>query len=120
MTQRWIILGAAITLLTMAALLVAACSPQQRAALQALADATRADTPKSTAIVQAPSPVTGTATATPQFSRLVTPTLQPTMAGPLGTLTAIAELVASPTQNAEPYVIENRGNPHFIEFHAWW
>jgi hypothetical protein len=58
--------------------------------------------------------------STPEFSVLASPTPLPTMAGPMGTLTAIADLVASPTQDTEPYTITRTGNPHFIEFHAWW
>ncbi len=108
MTKRWIITGTATGLIVLA-ILAAACSPEQRAVLQTVAVATGAQA----------APETGAA-ATPEFSLLVTPTAPPTMAGPMGTLTAIADLVASPTQDAEPYVIEQRGNPHFIEFHAWW
>ncbi len=44
----------------------------------------------------------------------------PPMSGPMGTLTAIAELIASPTPNRTPYEIVNRGRPHFLIFHAWW
>ena len=44
----------------------------------------------------------------------------PPMVGPMGTLTAIAELIASPTPNRTPYGIVNRGRPHFLIFHAWW
>ena len=44
----------------------------------------------------------------------------PPMAGPMGTLTAIAELIASPTPNRTPYQIVSRGRPHFLIFHAWW
>jgi hypothetical protein len=60
------------------------------------------------------------ASATPAFSALATPTLDPIANGPLGTWTAIALTIAPPTINAEPYVVANQGNPHFIEFHAWW
>lgn len=62
----------------------------------------------------------GTVTPSPFFSALSTPTTSPLANGPMGTLTAIAHLFASPTPNPEPYVIVNRGVPHFIEFHAWW
>ncbi len=100
--KRWLIFSVALTLLALA---VSACSQEQRAALQ-------------TAVAM---PVaSAAATATPELSVLASPTPLPTLAGPMGTLTAIADLVASPTQDTEPYVIVNSGNPHFIEFHAWW
>lgn len=112
--KRLLILIAALTLLVLA---VSACSQDQRAVLQ-----TAVAVPGGgNAIAQEPTPVASAgATATPEFSVLASPTPQPTLAGPMGTLTAIADLVASPTQDTEPYVIENTGNPHFIEFHAWW
>ncbi len=44
----------------------------------------------------------------------------PPMVGPMGTLTAIAALLASPTPNRTPYEIVNEGRPHFLFFHAWW
>jgi hypothetical protein len=73
------------------------------------------------AVAQAPTAVaTIEPLSTPEFSVLASPTPLPTLAGPMGTLTAIADLVASPTQDTEPYTITLTGNPHFIEFHAWW
>ncbi|NDJ79287.1 MAG: hypothetical protein GYB65_23800 [Chloroflexi bacterium] len=57
---------------------------------------------------------------TPGISEVSLPTALPTMAGPMGTLTAIADLVATPEDLSEPYEIELQGRPHFIEFHAWW
>ena len=57
-------------------------------------------------------------TGTPPMSSINIPALAPTMDGPMGTLTAMA--ITIPTQDATPYVVVNRGRPHFIEFHAWW
>lgn len=113
-------------LLITAALIVilaitAACSQDQRAALQTAVAVPGASVPSGNAVAQAATPAASPeAFDAPAFSALVTPTPLPTMPGPMGTLTAIADLIASPTQNAEPYTIVNRGNPHFIEFHAWW
>lgn len=118
MTSRRIIPAMAIAVFLLA-LVVAACSPEQRAALRMAAGIAGATAPPVSAVAQPVTPVTAAAT-TPEFSLLATPTPPPTMGGPMGTLTAIADLVASPTQDAEPYVIQRRGNPHFIEFHAWW
>lgn len=88
---------------------------------QALLDAVGGGGNGGESLVQAPTAIATVAPVdTPEFTALTSPTPLPTMGGPLGTLTAIADLVASPTQNREPYVIVNRGNPHFIEFHAWW
>ena len=68
---------------------------------------------------QAPAaPSLGEPTARP--SATVAAPTTPSMAGPMGTLTAIAELIASPTPNRTPYVIVNQGRPHFLIFHAWW
>ena len=91
------------------ALVVAACAEVPRAVLQMV---TALPTSNS---VSNPPP-----TQTPGFSMLATPTLDPIAAGPLGTWTAIALTIAPPTIDARPYVIVNQGNPHFIEFHAWW
>lgn len=95
-------LSAIFAVLLAVVLLISACSQPQRAVVQTLVAAQ----------IQP--------TETPVFSPLMTPTPLPTMGGVLGTLTAIAPLVATPVQNTEPYVIVNRGNPHFLEFHAWW
>jgi hypothetical protein len=97
------------------ALGIVACSEQQRAALQAMAAVpTSGNGGAPTAVASAlPSD-------TPAFSMLATATLDPIAAGPMGTWTAIALTIAPPTIDAEPYVIVNRGNPHYIEFHAWW
>lgn len=90
----------------------AACTEAQRETLQPLIAAATNAAPLPAA---SPAPV-----GTPAFSLLSTPTLSAVAQGPMGTLTAIAYLFASPTPNAEPYTIVNRGVPHFIEFHAWW
>ena len=93
-------------------LIIAACSVEERAALRRIiALPTATGTHQGTA---------ASLSETPAFSLLMTSTPPPAVAGPMGTLTAIADLVASPTQDAKPYVIVNRGRPHFIEFHAWW
>ncbi|MCD4686270.1 MAG: hypothetical protein K8S97_10075 [Anaerolineae bacterium] len=106
-----------VTLSIMAVVLVA-CSTVEQAMLDAAAGSGGAAGPS---VTQAPTAVANVEpVGTPEFSGLVSPTPLPTMGGPLGTLTAISDLVASPTQNREPYIIVNRGNPHFIEFHAWW
>ena len=89
------------------AVAVSGCTSPQWAALQ-------------TAVARASQPPLSDAPATPAFSMLATPTPPPVAAGPMGTLTAIADMFASPTPNREPYQIVNRGKPHFIEFHAWW
>jgi hypothetical protein len=109
-----------IMLLIVVALAIAACGEQPRAAVQTLV-AARVAEKSGIAVTAAPTALSSpTAAATPEFSALSTPTPLPTMGGIMGTLTAIAPLVASPTQDAQPYVIVNRGNPHFLEFHAWW
>jgi hypothetical protein len=92
--------------------LAAACTEAQRDMLNSFVSAATAGAPP---VSKSPAPV-----ETPAFSLLSTPTLSPLASGPMGTLTAIAYLFASPTPNAEPYTIVNRGVPHFIEFHAWW
>lgn len=97
---------------------VAACSAEQREALQTMVAAVpeQADDDAPDA---AASPIPSQSpTGTPALSTF--PTALPTMDGPLGTLTAIAPLVASQVPDTTPYEIVNRGNPHFIEFHAWW
>lgn len=109
MRRKSIVLGIAAGLMVV---IIAACSLEERAALRRImALPTITGAPQGTAV---------SLSATPAFSLLTTPTPLPTVSGPLGTLTAIADLVASPTQDPEPYVIVNRGRPHFIEFHAWW
>jgi hypothetical protein len=90
----------------------AACTEAQREALNTFVAAANNPTPVPAASFP---PI-----ATPAFSLLSTPTQSAVASGPMGTLTAIAYLFASPTPNAEPYTIVNRGVPHFIEFHAWW
>ncbi len=81
---------------------VVACTDAQRAAFRAV-------------VAGVASPTT-----TPNFSVLNTPTQSPLASGPMGTLTAIAYLFASPTPNPEPYQIVDQGKPHFVEFGAWW
>lgn len=103
------------------AVFAAACSQDQRAVLQTAIAMPGANIPPGDAVAQAATPAASAeALNTPAFSALVTPTPLPTLPGPMGTLTAIADLIASPTQSTEPYTIVKHGNPHFIEFHAWW
>ncbi len=98
-------------------LIIAACSAEERETLRRMAALpTAAGAQLGTAV----SALASGPSETPAISVLRTATPMPTMAGPMGTLTAIADLVASPTQDAAPYVIVNQGKPHFIEFHAWW
>jgi len=105
-------------LILVAATGVSGCTDAQRAVLQtAIARASPA-APGNQIVV--PPLETPNPSATSAFSMLPTPTLPPIAAGPMGTLTAIAGMFASPTPNREPYLIINRGKPHFIEFHAWW
>lgn len=116
--MKHLLLSAVLIVLTVCA---AACSQDQRAALQTAVAVPNANVPPGNAVAQVTTPAASAeAPETPVFSALVTPTPLPTMPGPMGTLTAIADLIASPVQNTEPYTIINRGNPHFIEFHAWW
>jgi hypothetical protein len=88
-------------------LAVAACTTEQREALQTM--------------VAAPPDA---ASATPALSTLPpstsTPTDAPTVTGPLGTMTAIAHMVATPILEEPPYEIVLQGNPHFVEFYAGW
>lgn len=107
---------------TVLVLSVLACTAEQRELLERLGpDPNREDAAVAspTAVAQAPT-ANPTATETPAFSELKLPTAIPTMGGPMGTLTAIADLVATDEPDRTPYVIVNRGQPHFIEFHAWW
>ena len=96
-----------ILLVALVLLLATACSAEQREALQTAA-----------AVPQATAPPANTPTETLAFSAL--PTALPTMGGPMGTMTAIADQIASPVPDSEPYEIAFRGVPIFIEFHAWW
>ena len=121
--KRSLVLGVTMMLVVFIA---AACSMDQFPLLQSGGASSGSSAPTAESIVaQAPTPLASAepasaAATVPAFSALTTPTPLPTMAGPMGTLTAIADMVASPTQNTEPYTIVNKGNPHFIEFHAWW
>lgn len=125
--KRTLVLGVTMMLVVFIA---AACSMDQFPLLQSGGASSGSSAPTAESIVaQAPTPVASAEPASadanaeataPAFSVLTTPTALPTMAGPMGTLTAIADMVASPTQNTEPYTIVNKGKPHFIEFHAWW
>lgn len=100
------------------AVVLVACSEIEQAALETAAGSGGVS---GQAVAQAPTAITTVEPlSTPEFSVLALPTPLPTMAGPMGTLTAIADLVASPTQDTAPYTITNTGKPHFIEFHAWW
>lgn len=93
-------------------LIIGACTVQQRTALEGIAGLVTARS-----AVPTPSASPGT---TPAFSALRTATPAPTSAGPLATLTAIAGFFSTPTQDPRPYEIILRGQPHFIEFFAWW
>ncbi len=95
-------IGGVAALLTMA-LTVSACS----APLRYLWQHAPITAPNSSSVAQ------------PTATVAVSPTAPP-MLGPMGTLTAIAELLASPTPNRTAYEIVNRGRPHFLIFHAWW
>lgn len=108
MIRRLLLLG---FLVITAGFAAAACSDEQREALQSIAALATANHAASEATP--PAPVAS-------IEPLNTPTLDPIAAGPMGTWTALAQTIVTPTQNTEPYVIVNRGNPHFIEFHAWW
>ena len=84
--------------------LVSACAPSPQASVQTLVALSVADG----------------ATPTPGLSAVSLPTEAPTMTGPLATLTAIAPYAASPVADTTPYTIEVDGQPHFLEFYAWW
>jgi thiol-disulfide isomerase/thioredoxin len=114
LSKKVLLAGLLISLVT---LIAAACSEAQREALQTLA----AQPPTRYAALSADEAVSPVPGPTQGFSSLITPTSAQSAAfDPLGTLTAVAVSMAVPTQNTEPYVIENTGKPHFIEFHAWW
>lgn len=110
MTRLAVLTGIVVVL---AALIVTACGPAQQQALQTMVAMPQAPADSGMAVAVAP-------TETPAMSIIELPTLAPTVGGPLGTMTAIAHMFATSEQDAEPYVIEVRGKPHFIEFHAWW
>jgi hypothetical protein len=101
----------------LALLAMAACAPSPRAALPPVEAPPRAQGPVAAAPTTTPSPAPS---KTPGFSTIELPTAVPTMGGPMGTLTAIAPLLATPEIDKTPYEIEPRGKPHFVEFHAWW
>ncbi len=86
-----------------------ACTAQQQEAAKTLVAEQVAPAPHS--------PAAAGTTTTPEFSAV---TLPPTMTGPMGTLTAIAPMMIPPTLDPRPYVIVNRGQPHFVEFFAFW
>ncbi|HEX3051677.1 MAG TPA: thioredoxin domain-containing protein [Aggregatilineaceae bacterium] len=89
-----------------------ACTAQQQEAAKTLVAEQVAPAPDNPAAV-------GTMPS-PEFSVVTLPTAPPTMTGPMGTLTAIAPMMERPTLDPRPYVIENRGKPHFVEFFAFW
>ncbi len=105
-------------------LALTACTPAQVSGVQTLVAVlpegrlAPPEGPLGGRIAALPTPLP--ATATPASSLLSFPTPPPTMVGPLATLTAIAGLLPTYDLNATPYAIENRGNPHFIEFKAGW
>ncbi len=99
-SRMWI--AGALALLV-AALVTSACSPPLRLWWQGLSLA----------------PSEPLSAAPPTATAALSPTAPP-MVGPMGTLTAVAELLASPTPDRTPYEIVNQGRPHFLFFHAWW
>ncbi len=79
-----------------------------------------ASAPLGGQIAALPTPVPGSATATPPPSVFVLPTEAPPVAGPLATLTAIAGLIPTQDLSATPYAIQRTGLPHLVEFQARW
>ena len=96
-------------------LVLVACSSDQRALVQ-----TMVAQPDSASEGQAVAAAPAASMEAPGFTALATPTLDPIANGPMGTWTAIALTIAPPTPDPRQYEVDLRGNPHFIEFHAWW
>ena len=93
---------------TVGLLILAACSEAQTTMIQTMV----ANPADGQAMATTTTPIA--------FSMLATPTLDPIANGPMGTFTAIAKTIEPPTPDPNQYEIVLRGNPHFIEFHAWW
>jgi hypothetical protein len=100
--------------------LAAACTAEQRSALQtAVARSTTEQNPQA----ETPAvPVTAPADPTQAVgvSAVTFPTATVVTMDPMGTLMAVAGSVPTPDYSEPAYQIVNRGNPHFLEFHAWW
>ncbi len=90
---------------------MAACTTGQQDALSTMVAAVP---PQNNGVAMQPTLSVG------EMSTLVRPTPLPTMAGPMGTLTAIAPMLASPTYSGTPYQVVYADKPVLIDFNAWW
>ncbi len=106
--------------LTLLALATGACTLLVDSLRTVVGSLPAQDAPLGGQIAALPTPVPGSATATPPPSLFILPTEAPTMTGPLATLTAIAGLIPTQDLSATPYAIELNGRPHFVEFQARW